>query len=303
MQIFFVLSGFVIASNLDGLRRLTAAVIARSMLRRSIRLDPVYWVLIALNAGFLLTLSSTSKGDQLGTGVVLANMFYVNGILGQLFIVPVGWTLTFEMQLYLTLAVGLGLSRLLGARAGDLAGRVVVFVPLLVLSTWRGMGIEPVRATAWALAAWHMFFLGAATFWVASSTSGVRAFFAGGVAATTAVFAVIREPVTLLAPLTASVIGFAARRGSLTMPPGGASLQWLGKLSYSSYLIHPFVGNKLLRLATARSPHRLSLVEDQLLRWCVFAIATALPIGCAWILWRAAERPAQLWARRVSVGG
>ena len=107
VQIFFVLSGFVIAYSLRA-TRVTPAFVAQFAVRRSLRLDPAYWTTIAL----VLLLSAfipsvfadpNLEGDPVSAGQVAAHLFYLQNILG-LGNISVGfWTLCIEVQFYLTL--------------------------------------------------------------------------------------------------------------------------------------------------------------------------------------------------------
>jgi peptidoglycan/LPS O-acetylase OafA/YrhL len=302
VQIFFVLSGFVIAQNLEELPKLDLAIVGRFMLRRSIRLDPVYWSVIALNAVFLFTLSTTKHADHLGARVVAENMLYLNGVLGDFFVVPVGWTLTFEVQFYLALAFLMTACRRLPVHLiGDVTGRALLFLPLLSVSVWMAFSTAPVRTSPWAVAAWHMFFLGVAASWLASKRARAGWFVAASVVATALVFVVTREVVTLLALVAVAAIVVAIKRGALGIALGGRPLQWLGKISYSLYLVHPLVGNKLLRFCAARIPADLTPIEDECARWALMLVAALACCVVAWILWRVVEMPAQRFARRVAL--
>jgi peptidoglycan/LPS O-acetylase OafA/YrhL len=59
--IFFVLSGFVIAHSLYE-QRMSLSLLGRFTLRRSLRLDPPYWVAIALAIGIGTLASAVVKG-------------------------------------------------------------------------------------------------------------------------------------------------------------------------------------------------------------------------------------------------
>ena len=98
VQVFFVLSGFVIAfSQRDTF--VTLRYLGNFALRRSLRLDPPYWAtifaVIALN--YVARRAGQSGLEPLPSWpVVLANMAYLHDLLGLQQIVAVSWTLCIE---------------------------------------------------------------------------------------------------------------------------------------------------------------------------------------------------------------
>ncbi len=102
VDIFFVLSGFVIALSI-GNSRVDIGYICNFVLRRSARLDPPYWAAIGF-ASFIYYIRAETVGG--GDGVaswqsILAHVFYLQGIMGYEHVIPVFWTLCLEVQLYL----------------------------------------------------------------------------------------------------------------------------------------------------------------------------------------------------------
>ena len=102
VEIFFVISGFVIALSVSK-GAPTPAYFGRFVLRRSIRLDPPYWTAILLEllllhltlrlfAGHPVTLPSTAQ--------LVSHVFYLQDLLGYGNIVPIFWTLCYEIQFY-----------------------------------------------------------------------------------------------------------------------------------------------------------------------------------------------------------
>jgi len=111
VQIFFVLSGFVIAySQRDTF--VTLRYLGNFALRRSLRLDPPYWAaifaVIVLN-WLAYRLHFEGLEPMPSIPVVLANMIYIHDLLGVQKILSVSWTLCIEVQFYLILTVVVGL--------------------------------------------------------------------------------------------------------------------------------------------------------------------------------------------------
>lgn len=103
IAIFFVISGFVITHSL---RRVppTARHIGNFIVRRHIRLDPLYWSVLAF-AVFIMhyPLPNQSWIDPPNWRSFVVSMFYLQNILGSRPIDPVhvSWTLCLEIQFYL----------------------------------------------------------------------------------------------------------------------------------------------------------------------------------------------------------
>src|SRR5580700_6526854 len=82
-QVFFVISGFVIAWSL---RKLTINIGSafNFILRRQIRLDPAYWVCIALSVGCMIVQAAFVDHSRwavvAGPKRILLNMFYLQNI-------------------------------------------------------------------------------------------------------------------------------------------------------------------------------------------------------------------------------
>jgi peptidoglycan/LPS O-acetylase OafA/YrhL len=108
VPIFFVISGFVIALSLDG-KPIRAPMVARFMLRRSIRLDPPpYWGVIIIAILFSLLASVIVKDRQVETfsvGQIVAHLFCAQDLLRYQNIIGVFWTLCLEVQFYLVYAL------------------------------------------------------------------------------------------------------------------------------------------------------------------------------------------------------
>ena len=103
VAIFFVLSGFVISHSVYS-HRVTGTFISRFVVRRSLRLDPPYWVAIAVTLGFAY-LSAAFIPDKAtpewSLNQIIAHFFYLQAILGFPHVNDVFWTLCLEVQFYL----------------------------------------------------------------------------------------------------------------------------------------------------------------------------------------------------------
>lgn len=300
VQLFFVLSGFVIAYSVRR-QHVTGGYIGRFALRRAIRLDPPYWTIVLLEAAFVLVLGTSPEGKAavVSAGQVLSHLVYLQGFLGHEQLVGVFWTLCVEVQLYLAFAGLLLLAQRLTRTRGEAPRRgrqalfLLPFAPLTAASLWwltRGGSAMP-----WGLGYWYMFFLGALAWWALDGLVGRGWLFAlvGAVAASAAF--VRWEPMAAVAVGVALLLYAAGRRGALARWLAWEPLQALGRISYSLYLVHLTLGDRTLRVVLAaygRTP--VSFVLGSLL-------ALLVSLAAALLLHRFLERPAMGWARRVTL--
>ena len=102
VDIFFVLSGFVIAHSV-GRSRVGASYFGRFVLRRSIRLDVPYVASIALAVGLLAFRGrfGNEEVDWPTAGQLAAHLLYLQKFLGYDHLMVIYWTLCLEVQFYI----------------------------------------------------------------------------------------------------------------------------------------------------------------------------------------------------------
>jgi peptidoglycan/LPS O-acetylase OafA/YrhL len=295
VEIFFVLSGIVVTHNILASDPRTLGFLPRFGLRRSIRLDPPYWTLIALNLVAAAAVHSTAY-DGVGPVTVLTNMLYLDNLLGARSIIPVGWTLCLELQFYLLIAVLLVLLRRFSQSA---LMAFLAFVPLWGWSVSIALGIVALPLPGLFLGHWYLFLMGAAiAMFIRHRSLRASLCVGAGLVALVAVAVVTSDASNLFAVGASITILVAAGAGRLAWPMGGAIVQYLGKISYSLYLVHTLVGSRVLRLLLRNHP-----VEElgAATRWALMAAGVAASVAFAHALWRFVERPAQRVSRRVSL--
>jgi len=305
VNIFFVLSGFVIAYSLRS-AKLSGRFIGQFTLRRSIRLDPSLWVAIALEA--LLVWLSLRFFPGVGSAAMptlpqmAANAVYLPEFLGYAYVSPVLWTLCYEIQYYLTFVTLLVAAHAIGKRFSPPIGQRVlaaVLVALFVASLAARQHLLPGLPKGLALERWSEFFCGVLTFWVVSGRAprwlmGCAVVVLAGNAAVTGNYS---EPLVTLS--TAAMCAMSFLRPSTNRFFDHAALQWMGLISYSLYLFHASVGYRTVSLGQHLLGKTLSPVTGPLL-WIV---SLAVAIGVSAILWRLVERPSHALSRRIAMNG
>lgn len=311
VHIFFVISGFVIAYTFRGVR-VTPGYVLNYAFRRSVRLDPPYWCAIAfvllihavmsLHPGLISPLDvPTVMKTPLSWKLLAAHVLYLQKILGYDNLSAAFWTLCIEVQFYLLYAAGYGVAQRFWSRhkrtsadAGHL-GLLVVFAPPAMVSLYRW---NPVGGNdMWIIHFFCLFFLGMTAWWALDGRVPAWVFWGYTALVVTRLgydwvvrqsFSVELE-VAAAAGVAIYVLGRAGRLGSTF---GAAWLQYLGRISYSLYLIHFPVSHVVTTsgytlFGGAMSPAAAAL-------WLVLALLAS--IAAAHVLYTIVEAPCARFA-------
>jgi len=247
VHVLLVISGFVIAYTLRK-TWFTPAEMFWFLARRLVRLAPAYWVAIAFVV--LVDVYCRTIGDlpspfegKLSVPRVVAHATFMQDVAGHTAISAGMWTLCIEMQFYVVAILTWGLAQRLFPRPvknepqPSAWGLLLLFGPasLMSLFIWRPMeSTEPyVTHFLW------MFFLGMTTWWTLDRTLSRLVFLSlvliGAVELTINGEWWFQNSVALLTALSIFAAGSLRRLDVwLTWRP----LQYLGRISYSLYLIH-----------------------------------------------------------------
>ncbi len=301
VPIFFVLSGFVITYSVAKYK-VDRGFVWRFALRRSIRLDPPYWVSMGVAVGFGILSTAFVKGKSFPVPTarqLLAHVLYVQDLFRIPQINDIYWTLCLEIQFYLLFCLLMWISHSLRRDERDKRWLYGLFVPALtVAAAFPVLGL-PARWPGTFLTHWHGFLLGMLACWVVSGTVSTSLFYAfiavmcGGA---------IRAGMhgdhqgalfTGACTATAALLSWTGRRGKigtwLRWPP----LQFLGMISYSLYLIHNPITGAAFNVAF-RLTSRSALSEAFWL-----AAIVALNIAAAYVVWWSVERPSMALSHRI----
>jgi peptidoglycan/LPS O-acetylase OafA/YrhL len=266
VAVFFALSGFVIAHSLRN-SEIDAAYFWRFILRRSIRLDPPYWASIVIVVVFAAI-----------SAKVVSHVFYLQEFLKYPEISTVYWTLTYEVQFYIFL-VG---SFLLISR------KLPRTVLLTLIAIPSALGIF--HFSALFLPLWCAFFIGSLAYWARDERGSFCCF--AVLFFTMAIWGSATENLFIVISAVIALLMYAVCRSEagdqfFNIRP----LQFLGKISYSIYLIHnPITGASFF--LTSRM-----LGNGMIANLAGLGAAIAACILFSFLLWWAIERPSQLLAR------
>ena len=294
VQVFFVISGFVIA---HALRRVepTLGTAGNFILRRQLRLDPPYWTALGVAlAGTALEscVPGLTPRHLPGLGDVLLNMGYLQNVTGVPQMLGMAWTLCIEVQFYLVFIFLVTLCRAVTGSA----------VPYLLIALVGGLGLlslvertGDVAAPPWLLPFWFYFAAGIFCYWHLRGQLGAVEFwaFVGALAVAAWHDRDGRTAVGLATVLTFYAVG---RAGQLTTWLGQSGFSYLGRISYSLYLIHLPV-----LLVVMRAGYKLT-GENRLAAVCWFGLALVASIAAAHLLWRHVEMPSSRLSKRMKFG-
>ena len=289
VEIFFVLSGFIIAHSVRG-AEVTGRYIRDFAIRRSLRLDPPYCASIA----FVLAMAAISAHVVHkpyafpSVGNILAHLTYTQVIFGYPYdISGVFWTLTYKVQFYLVLVIAIMLFQKVARRAGAVTAALVAFGPLYVIAWVWGVFIQGDNSEGFFYINWYGFFVGALGYWAASKRSVLVPFWALAIG----LFFFGRD-ITQVCALTAVLLHVTLKNGSIVRALSSRPLQFLGTISYSLYLIHTQVQGASMYLLYKFIPR--TVVGETLALICSALICFA----AAALFWWAIERPSHYLAKR-----
>ncbi len=266
VDFFFVLSGFVIAANYR--ERLAQGFgVLRFMVLRFGRLYPLHLVMLAafVATEALLALAGAGLGGsgrtpftgQTAPEAIVTNLLLVQkiGFHTGLTWNGVAWSVSTEFWTYIVYAAAVALAgprRLLPLLAMLLAGAAIVGLYLAWPGEWlRFVDLgRCIQGFATGALVHHLFARGVLRMPEASITPAL-ATVAEVAAASLAVAFVINAatlPVHILTPLAfaPAVLVFALDRGWISRLLAIRPLVYLGLLSYSIYLTHPFVQSRIM---------------------------------------------------------
>lgn len=299
VQLFFLISGFVILLSANAAKRPVDFLISRVT-----RLYPTYWISLALATLIVVVAGLPVAHDPI---TVLLNTTMIQRWLLVDNIDSVYWTLAVELQFYALVGV------LLWARRNKPAPLSPNFLSICA-ATWLGIslavavwaspvsqGVDPQLVPTFtkivlnlSIAEYAPLFVGGAFLYISRSAGRIHPMAIVAWIASILTNWLIRDiEHALVVPtifLLFSAVAMRERTHALLLRP----LQWYGKISYSLYLNH-----SLLLVAIASTlVHCVGALP-------ALAISLALVTAISWVVWRIGENslsPAwrRRWSRRFS---
>ena len=301
VDIFFVISGFVIALS-NRVPVVNAKYILNFAFRRSIRLDPPYWVALATEI-LLIYISARIYPElkrnypslhQLGW-----HLLYMQNVMGYENIVAVYWTLCLEVQFYLVYIFVLGL---FGKFAGFSVVRddggpnywlIIPFYLITVYSILCSLNWVPQPYHGSFLTHWFEFFLGVVICWCIFDQLTSRYFWAYIllISCTLLVKWNIGVAVGIVTAVFIYIVGSLKKYDSVL---AWRPLLYFGSISYSLYLIHGSTGRRLILLGKNLIGGPLNMFESIIL----FLSGILVSIVAAHLLYTYVERISVVFSKR-----
>ncbi len=281
LYIFFAISGFVIPYAMWRARYRGLVDAGPFILKRLVRLEPPYFAAIAITLA-LAWMGARAPGFQgppfhVAPLALALHVGYLNAIFHQPWLSPVFWTLAVEFQFYLSMVI------LFGGLAGE--KRLPRYATIALMAAL-ALTI-PGQALVFRYLA--LFATGAAGFQYRAGLIGRREFLLLAAVLTLINGYVLGAPEAAAGVATAIIAAFVN-------PPKVPLLSFLGAISYSLYLLHVPIGGRVINLAK-RLPHTFPVELGAV------AVAMAISLAAAYLLYRLVERPSQRWSGRVRYGG
>lgn len=263
VQLFFLISGFVILMTAQRAQRPSDFVISRVS-----RLYPVYW--IALTVSIIVSIAFAVPHTDVGWTARIMNYTMIQRLLLFDNVDEVYWTLAIEMQFYMLIFVLLLLTRcrLTDRRALLLA--VVWGAFSLVLAVVLGghtRGVDPRFVVAPVKMALNLLLVE----WGPLFAAGMLAFLArhdrrrapwaiGGAAAAVAVSGILHGWLQALCVAVVAVLFLAVALRPRTAILRWAPVQFYGRISYSLYIGHCVTGTAMLHALIPYTGRNLGMV-------------------------------------------
>lgn len=279
VNLFFIISGFVIFMTLERTKKPMDFVVSRFS-----RLFPAYWFAIFLTLAITHLLGLPGKLVSLGTA--FANMIMVHGLFKVPHVDGVYWTLQVELFFYCGMFLLYRLKRLHNIHVA-LFGLLLLRVIYYVLEHSFGINLPWILFHLMILQYIPWFALGIAVYLLAHREKTGVWLPAARTAALAITTLLICESVAaaLLAVVFAGLVFFAAG-GRLTLLRWGPFV-WLGSISYPLYLIHENIGwAVILQLLASNVPVDMAII---------LTLGTVLVLADALTRW--IEQPAMRWIR------
>lgn len=271
VEIFFIISGFVIPYSMMS-NNFTLSKLGGFLTRRSLRVEIPYVFSIALVL-LLNTISQfISNNNILSINIetLLANIFYLPDFLKLPWILPVYYTLKIEFQYYIL--IGLMFTFFV---SNNKIIQLTAYLSFIALSFFEALELFKYLP---------LFLIGITTFLYKTVKLDKREFVISIIVLLGITFYQFYLEVLCVSLISILYI--------LYMNSGGRVLDFLGKISFSLYLVHIPVGGKIINLG-------LRYISKGYQEYLLFLFALLSSIAAAYIFYMIIESPAQKISKNV----
>lgn len=246
VYVFFVISGFII-SYITFNKVTNWNFIGKFILKRQIRLDPPFW--IAVLAGVLIAYFSVLVLNNQGylpvTTDVITNLTYTFDITGHYDIIRVGWTLCIEIQFYLVFI--LLTFFIYKFSVGKLWSGILYYI--LFVGSIVCLGLWGHEGDKYIVNHWFVFFLGISVTLYIKNQLESKFYFLTLLTPFVflTIFPSINPVIVVFASFTSLSLSLAFKIKKENSWLSSRFFQYFGMISYSLYLTHCLVGNRIIR--------------------------------------------------------
>lgn len=298
VPIFFVLSGFVISLSV-GDSKATPKFIVNFAFRRSLRLDPPYWVAMSIAVCLIyFKYSYLGFGMEPPTiGSILAHMFYFQDILNiNPSISVVYWTLCLEIQFYLVFIIITAISQSLTFKAKVCNNpKILLFLSLGLVSLLVDHRLVNIEINGLFIQYWHYFLIGVLTQLAIKGAEKYRMILLSWLFLELLMFSGLENKSYILAAVLISFYIYKAGvKQKLNIYLHNRILNFFGKISYSLYLLHADIGWKTISICKKIIGNEISALESII----IFLTGLGVSIIGAYLLYRFVELPFVRFSKR-----
>lgn len=299
VPVFFVLSGFVIAASVKS-SAVTIHYVGRFALRRSIRLDIVYWSAIGLSLALLwlkgkfmgLPISYPQFSEVAFHAFYLQDIFQVENQISTVF-----WTLCLEVQFYLFFILSIYATTRINP-INSLFMHSIVIAFLGIISSMIYADIIMVSMPGLFLKYWVFFALGCLCY-RSLTFGGCHSLLFSAVIAISLIVIVGSDKPNYIVASTATVlfIYVLGVYGHLKRGLSNRYLQFLGMVSYSLYLTHPEIGWKSISVLITIIPMKENAYGAPL----VLILGVVISILFSYFFYKLIEKPSHALSKRIGL--
>jgi peptidoglycan/LPS O-acetylase OafA/YrhL len=286
VQAFFIISGFIIPYSMYR-NRYELKNFWSLFKRRIIRIELPYVasiaLLVILSYGGYVLFGNHQEGFQINWKNVLLNIGYLNVFFGTDFVNYVYWTLFVELQFYI--CIGLIYPLIVSEHT---LRRYLVFIPILLLNYFWGVGAFFLHSH------FPLFMVGIFTFQYAIGIIKSREYFLVTITTILANASWTNNILKIDNAIPIALVSVFALFFIFTFKNKNKVLDFLGKVSFSLYLIHVPVSNFLLPIL-GRYIHRPTYVL--IYRFGILGLA----IFSAYLFYLFIEKPALKLSKKFKI--